>query len=154
MKAKLFLLALPAALALGTLAMAGDVQQFCVPANLNSTGRPATLTCTGTGTIHLNDTCLNVTNVPRGSAGLFFFSDTPRRPLPFGAGNLCIGGNVHRLPAVVADPYNSAHLPDLVRQPEARVIQAGTTWYFQYLFWDHGAGNRNLSNGLQIDFTQ
>ena len=130
------------------------MKQFCVPANLNSTGRPATLTCTGTGTIHLNDTCLNVINVPRSSVGLFFFSDAARRPLPFGAGNLCIQGDVHRLPAVVAGSDNSAQLPDLVRLPEARVIQAGTTWYFQYLFWDHAWKERNLSNGLMISFTQ
>jgi hypothetical protein len=152
MKAKTYLLALPAALALGALASAQDVQRFCPP-NPNSTGSPAVLACGGSASIRMNDTCLQVFSVPRGSTGLFLFGDTRQRALPFGAGNLCVTGDVHRLPPVLADSHCCAHYDvDLWYAPETRFIQAGETWHFQYLYWDHGAGQRNLSSGLAITF--
>ena len=111
------------------------------------------LACGGSASIRMNDTCLQVFSVPRGSTGLFLFGDTRQRALPFGAGNLCVTGDVHRLPPVLADSHCCAHYDvDLWYAPETRFIQAGETWHFQYLYWDHGAGQRNLSSGLAITF--
>jgi hypothetical protein len=157
MKAKLFLLALPAALALGALAAAGGVQQFCVHDTANSTGRPALLTCTGSLSVWQNDTCLTVHNVPAGSAGVFFFGRDRMDPVMIGVGKLCISGtgNVYRiLPATVAgrDCCAGCNL-DLKSYPAA-VIQPGDTWYFQFLFADRDSGERNTSNGLAVTFVR
>ncbi len=90
--------------------------------------------------------------VPASQPGLFYFGPLQIEG-PFGDGNRCVGGSIHRLPVVFSDVTGVLqHSLDFTGAASA--ITPFTVWNFQAWFRDPAAGGSsfNLSDGLEILF--
>lgn len=125
----------------------------------NSVGRGARLAKRGSTRLSRNELHLDLTNIPVGATALFVMS-SDNQMVPFGAGWLCVSSGssgLQRLaPPSAADSVGSAsHWLDFESAPlnsGASTVWAGSTWYFQALYRDAGAG-LNASDALRIRFT-
>lgn len=124
----------------------------------NSFGPGAVIAHIGSTSLAANDLVLQVDGAVPGTFGLFFYGPDEAE-IPFGDGNLCIGGAIQRLqPALLADAGGSAErvvdLPTFPTGSGPGQITAGSAWSFQYWYRDtaaQGAGF-NTSDALRCGF--
>ena len=141
--------------------LADDVgQEYCIPANLNSTGQGASIRGFGSTFVGSNQLTLTASSMPTGELCYFLASQTQGfRPFPGGSqGNLCLGAKIGRLVtqagAVTASGEYEVDV-DLGALPMSRPApaQPGDTWYFQAWFTDQNPGpTSNFTTGLEITF--
>ncbi len=153
----------------------GDIDTFCFcPSNaapcgngdptagcLNSSGRGALMTPSGSASATADDLVLTTTQLPLGSFGLAFMGPGTIAPVVFFDGLLCAGapyyrfpiknsglsGTVSEGPGIVA--YSQANFPS------AGHIFAGTTWRFQHWYRDNASQcgtDVNVSSGASVLF--
>jgi hypothetical protein len=123
---------------------------FCTGAP-NSTGFGASIGYTGSSSIGANDLVLSVARAPAQKLGLFFYGNQQVPSVPFGNGVRCVGGTIHRLPALATSPSGAAQQAF----PYASSgVNAGSTWGFQFWYRDPAAGGAmfNASNAIQFVF--
>lgn len=143
--------------------LAGDVDSFCTPAQLNSFGWEATVSHVGDLTIATNNVVLRAHSATPGSFGYFLCSRAYHAPIPLAGsqGTLCLGAPVGRFnrpgEILMVSNASSAELPiDLLNlpQPTGSVsAQAGESWHFQLWYRDaNPAPTSNLSRGLRLTF--
>ncbi|MEM9380147.1 MAG: RNA polymerase sigma factor [Planctomycetota bacterium] len=136
---------------------------YCA-AELNSTGRPGTLSATGSTVAADNAVTLEAADLPTGSFGFFLTSRMQGfTAMPGGsAGNLCLAGQIGRYVGA-GQIQNSGSTGsyslalDLTRTPTPTglvAVAAGETWNFQGWHRDSVAGSptSNFTDGLRIDF--
>ena len=129
------------------------ISSYCV-STVNSTGSAATITSTGYASIWKDDLVLIAEGLPPNEPGLFVRGPSAAQN-PFGNGFLCLGPPVVRiLPNVTSNASGVASSPFHVTSHGFPVVNAGETWYFQYLYRDPAGGppGFNLSDGLQVTF--
>ena len=136
-------------------------QNYCGPANPNSTGKSAVISAYGsTGTIH-NSLTLTATELPLNVFAYLLNSNVQTfRPLPPGSdGNLCLGGGIGRHTKQLADTsvYGDLIVPvdltDLPRPNGSHTVMAGETWNFQAWFRDKNPGyTSNFTDGVAVSF--
>ncbi len=120
----------------------------------NSTGWPALIYASGTGSIAANDLTLFAGFVPDESTALFFYGQNQAHA-PFGNGWRCVGGNLYLLRPVVRAVAGWLILAvDYQNLPVGGQITAGSTWHFQAWFRDAPAGGSyfDSSDALSIAF--
>ncbi len=127
----------------------------------NSTGMAGAISATATtnlqgeAVLFANDLVLTAVDVPASQPGLFFYGSSQIQ-LPYGNGNLCVGGTTARLPIVLSSTSGvMVHPVDVTSPPSsATQIVVGSTWNFQAWFRDPLAGGAatNLSDGLAVTF--
>ncbi|MFT7680017.1 MAG: hypothetical protein ACI8QC_004023 [Planctomycetota bacterium] len=134
---------------------------YCGPANLNSSGNPARISAFGDGTVSSNNLTLVATQLPLNVWGYFLNSDLQGFiPFPGGSsGNLCLGGGIGRHSNQVANSGAGGELMihvDLTVLPRASGVHsvlAGETWNFQCWFRDFQSGpTSNFTDGIEIVF--
>lgn len=128
----------------------GGIATYC-PVTPNSAGPGATIGWTGTGSIAAHDLVLTAAGAPANRLGLFFYGDQ-RDQTPYGNGLRCIGGSLHRLPAIQTSASGTA----MQAFPYAGTpVVSGSLWNFQLFFRDGAAGGARLdtTNGLEVHFT-
>jgi glucose/arabinose dehydrogenase len=126
-------------------------ETYCVDAP-NSTGSGAVMRWSGTSAISMNDLKLMCAKAPPHVQGNFFYGQGETQ-IPFGNGFRCIAHELHRLPLVETNAAGNAVFTFDVHAPPA-VIDAGSTWNFQYWYRDASAGGAlfNESNALSVTF--
>ena len=132
-----------------------DPINFCVGAP-NSAGPGAVMSWMGSTDVLQNSMTLLCTGVVPNQFGLFFYADAQQQK-PLGNGFLCLGGNLHRLPALQTDPLGQATYGlDFTNLPSAGPIANGETWNFQFWYREKSSagGGYNFSDGLQVLFCQ
>jgi len=135
-----------------------EAYSFCSTA-VHSTGAGALMSMDGTRSISANDFTLLATACPPGKVGIFYYGPNQIQA-SFGDGFRCVGGMTQRLyPAVFADGAGTAERGvDFTQHPVnsgSSMIQAGSTWKFQFWFRDPmgpGGTGSNLSDGLSASF--
>ena len=138
----------------GTLAADFDCDtatNYCTT-SVNSTGSGAVMGHMGSTSLFANDLVLTAGPVPQ-QPGLFFYGPQSAN-LPFGNGTRCVGGQLVRLPVIVASGGSFSYAVDYANLPPAGAISSGVTKYFQAWFRDPAGGGAayNLSDGLSIQF--
>lgn len=121
---------------------------------VNSSGNPATISAVGSPFVADDDVYLQVSGVPSGKVGIFFFgAGMQQTALPNSWGPLCITPPLKRRRVTFScNNGMMAHKLDLPNLPE---LAPGTTWYFQSWFRDpFGAAPKTTttSDGLEITF--
>lgn len=134
---------------------------YCGPAQLNSTGQPASLRALGPSTLSANNVTLRVDNLPTGTPTLFLASRTQGLAMNVGGGQgtLCLGGSIGRFlgPGELrfSDSGGSSslqldlgHLP----QPMGRVAAiVGESWNLQAWYRDSNPSpTSNLTDGVSV----
>lgn len=137
-----------------TLTGPGLVDGYC-ESSPNSFGTSAQISLRGSFGVADQDLTLLATGCVPHQPGVFFYGSSTDFA-PFGAGSLCVGGELFRCPSpVIASSTGEAQLAiDWTVPPVgsgAGMITPGSTWYFQYWYRDPGHGF-NLSNGLRLVF--
>lgn len=138
-------------------------QRFCSPAALNSSGFPAFLTVTGSGSVMTDDLELDATSVPAGVFGIAIASTSTTAPMPLAnsEGLLCLGAPLVRLVDSVQSSGpdgrlgRTLSLATLAAQGMTAPIAAGDTWSFQTWFRDEdaaGGPTSNLTDGVTVTF--
>ena len=135
-------------------------QNFCGPANLNSTGQPAVISAWGDVDITKNLCELTGRQLPQNQFGYFLASETQAFiSLPPGSqGNLCLGGNIGRFVTQVGNSGASGELQidvDLNNIPVFPPVaaQPGDTWHFQLWFRDNNPGpTSNFTDAVSVTF--
>ncbi|MEZ6021020.1 MAG: M43 family zinc metalloprotease [Planctomycetota bacterium] len=136
---------------------------LCNPAVPNSTGFPALLGVSGSGSIAANDLVLSCQNLPNGQFAYFLNGTTNGVPVipPGSQGHLCLSGVLGRynLPSQIqfSGVTGEVALPlDLSQTPQAGVpvaLQAGETRHFQLWYRDFNGGSTSIfSNSVAITF--
>ena len=134
---------------------------YCGPANLNSSGKPATLSAFGVDTAADSFLTLVASDLATNQFGYFLASETQGFiPLPGGSqGNLCLSGDIARIRDQIlfsGDDGTFALTPNLhaiPTHPPSTVLR-GETWNFQAWFRDHNpAPTSNFTDGLAVTFT-
>lgn len=123
---------------------------YCV-SDVNSTGMPAQITAEGTEVIDRNRLHLEVTNVPRGTFGLFFFGPNPGAgsPIQGSQGLLCVDSPLLRYRTVKAcHGQNARERIDLLGGQGSGWIAPGSTLHFQ--FWFRDGATSNTSDAVQV----
>jgi hypothetical protein len=126
---------------------------LCVGAP-NSAGPGAHLGISGTCSVWRDDLILHVFAAPPGRVGCFVLGDAAL-PAPFGAGRICVGGNLRRFPPVVTSAQGTAalDLPLLESASWPAPILPGETRHVQFLYRDAWAGaGRNASDSVYVVF--
>ncbi|MFT5052371.1 MAG: hypothetical protein ACI8QZ_003804 [Chlamydiales bacterium] len=131
---------------------------YC-PASPNSVGDGATMYATGSPSAGSNDLELIARDLPPNRGAQFVYG-AAQVNLPFGDGQLCVGGQAYRFPYQQIDAQGVARRTvdntGVLRIGGA--IMAGTTWNFQLLYRDPagsggtGGAGFNTSDGIQIAF--
>ncbi|QDV09583.1 Legume lectin domain protein [Planctomycetes bacterium Poly30] len=134
-------------------------QSYCGPAELNSTGLPATIRARGSENVMDNDFMLDVEQLPTNSFGYCLGSRTQGFAVAPGgsSGNLCLGGTIGRF---VAQAQNSGAsgtfniTVDLANMPSPlSSVTVGETWNFQAWFRDFQLFvTSNFSDGVSVTF--
>ena len=139
-------------------------QNYCSPANPNSTGVPGEISASGSVVTSQNDVLLFCSSLPPNKFGYFLTSMTPGfLPNPAGSeGDLCVLGDIGRyigpgqvqnsgLLGIVSLPIDLTQMP---RPNGPMAVQPGDTWYFQFWFRDGGSSGpvSNMSNALEVRF--
>ena len=130
---------------------------YCGPANVNSSGGPATIEGRGYAHATANDLTLSASGMATNEMGIFLCSETQGFVGgPGGSqGNLCVGGKIGRF-ASQMQPTGSAgafSIPvDLTALPvwPNQAVLPGETWNFQAWFTD--GSTSNFTDGLTITF--
>jgi hypothetical protein len=117
----------------------------------NSSGPGATIGWTGSGSIAANDLVLTAAGMPSNKLALFFYGDQ-RTSVPYGNGVRCVGGQIHRLPAIHTTASGTA---SQAFPYAGSPVVAGSTWNFQLFFRDAAAGGAcfDSTNALEVRFT-
>jgi hypothetical protein len=126
----------------------------------NSTGQPAVMSASGTGSVASNNLVLEGGPTPN-QPGLFFYSAGQANGgngVPFGNGLRCVGssGNpLFRLPVIVGSSNHHVFPVDYGSLPAGGDIIPGSTFHFQLWFRDPAGGGFffDLSDGYTILFT-
>ena len=133
---------------------------YCGPANLNSTGMSAEVSALGSNIVACNLLSLVATDLPPNQFGYFLASET-QGFVPFvggSQGNLCLASNIGRFVKQVqsSGPDGSFSIPvDLTSIPTTppHTVLAGETWNFQAWFRDANPGvTSNFTDGIEIVF--
>ncbi|MFT4541689.1 MAG: hypothetical protein ACI841_003282 [Planctomycetota bacterium] len=125
----------------------------------NSASSGASIEAESTAHVSNNDMRLVARDAVPQQAGQFFYGST-QIVLPFGDGQLCVGGQLFRLgaPALTNGTGRLALDLDFTSPPMttgAAMITAGTSWNFQFWFrdpWEAGGTGFNLSNAATASF--
>ena len=126
---------------------------FCT-STLNSAGTLAMMSSSGSQNVAVNNFTLAVSGSQPNQFGIFFYGPSPNDQA-LGDSRLCVGGNLFRLPAQLADPQGNANRTlDLTNPPgSGGLIVQGSSWHFQWWYRDPGFGpGFHLSNGLAVSF--
>jgi hypothetical protein len=127
---------------------------YCVT-TANSIGPGAVITFGGTTSIAANDLVLIAYGLPLNQPGIFFYGPNQVQ-IPYGNGNLCIGGGIHRLPVVFSSSWGDTYFNlDNTSPPQASgQILDGSTWKFQFWYRDPTGGGAfyNFTDGLSATF--
>ena len=140
-----------------SLAPSSPPTNYCSTAP-NSTGLPASIRTAGSRFVADNAFSLIASAVPNAQFGLFFFGPMQADlPFPTGAGRLCVGGNLRRLPVVQSDPFfgTAFYALDFTdTQTTAPLIRGGSRWNFQFWFRDSvgGQATSNTTDGITVLF--
>jgi FG-GAP repeat len=135
-------------------------QNYCGPANLNSSGQSAEIGALGSRVVSLDDLRLEATRTALNQFAMFLNSPTQGLSQPPGSqGSLCLGGAIGRYNQNVMDtgPGGAVSIQlDLANTPTPGgpvSIQAGETWNFQLWFRDSNPGpTSNFTDGVAITF--
>ncbi len=135
-------------------------ENYCGPANFNSSGQSAVISASGCAHVAENDLTLEATRLATDRFGYFLGSQTQDfKPFPPGSqGNLCLGGSIARLAAQVGNTGAAGQLTiqvDLTSIPTAppHSVMAGEIWNFQCWFRDNQGGpTSNFTDGIEIVF--
>ncbi|MEE8469235.1 MAG: hypothetical protein V3T22_12315, partial [Planctomycetota bacterium] len=136
-------------------------QNYCGPANFNSTGQSAVISAFGRTQATKNFVTLTARQLPLNVFGYFLNSDVQDfKPFTSGSqGNLCLGGGIGRHAKQVANTGGAGELiidMDLTGLPRpggTHSVVAGETWNFQCWFRDANPGpTSNFSDGVSILF--
>lgn len=121
----------------------------------NSAGSGATLSASGSASLAANDLVLRADGAPPGEFGLFFYGPDSNDGA-LGDGVLCIGGGLHRLPALAIDGAGvGTWALDMDAPPkEVGRIEVGSEWRFQLWYRDTAGGGSgsNTSDALVVRF--
>ncbi len=141
----------------------GPGTNYC-PANVNSSGNPATMSATTSLSVAANDTTLTTSDMPNFVFGFFISSRASGFVSnPAGSqGNLCLSGAIGRYvgPGQIQNSSSNGTINlaiDLAMQPTPLgfvQVAAGETWYYQSWFRDSSMGQptSNFSDGLSLTF--
>lgn len=130
------------------------VTHLCPPTQ-NSVGAGATIDVLGSPSVSANNMSIRCAGLPQHKISVVLFGNQSRA-LPFGAGTLCVGGSVYRLPPVQADPFGVSVFPvDFsIPAPKYQALVPGSVWYFQTLYRDPSffgpPGNTSEALSVQI----
>ena len=132
---------------------------YCTPAENNSTGMPAMIEAIGSDVAANNDVTLIATQLPVGIFGYFLVSDKQGNIPNAGgsSGTLCLSGGIGRYAKQIqkSGPGGDFSLVlDLTMIPRpggTHSVVAGETWNFQSWFRDFGMTS-NFTDGLEILF--
>ena len=123
----------------------------------SGSGRGANLIAFGSTSVASDDLFFQASFLPPASAALLFMSSGTHAPLPFGNGQLCLGGpgaGLVRFPAHFGDPAGCFQEgPGIAGH--AGVITAGSTWNFQTWYRDPAGPcgtPSNTSNAVEVTF--
>lgn len=121
----------------------------------NSTGAPALVRASGSGSFAANSLSLSVSGLPAGKPGMFFMGPTAI-PTPLGSQRRCVVGSVRRIPTtLVADVHGGVSLALDLTQDPLDLISAGSIWNFQFWYRDPGgplSSGQNFSDAVEIEF--
>lgn len=134
---------------------------YCGPANLNSTGKSATLSAFGADVAADSFLTLIASDLPGNQFGYFLASETQGFvPFPPGSqGNLCLGGNIARFRKKILSSGSQGSFgltPNLDAVPTSppSSVMSGETWNFQAWFRDLNPNpTSNFTDGLSVTFT-
>ena len=123
----------------------------------NSTGVPARLTALGSLDPQRDRLVLNARDLPSNTFGMLITGRTAGfTPMAGGQGNLCLGGQILRLPGQHRSGNNGSisARPVLSNFPAGMMVQSGESWLFQVWFRDNLAGTptSNLTPSLLIQY--
>jgi len=128
-------------------------QSYCV-SSPNSAGPGAFIAGEGSQSVVLNEFHLRVTGSVPNQFGLFFYG-AGQLQSAVGNGVLCVSPPFFRLAPVQANAGGEVlfHL-DLAATQGAGLIEAGSTWNFQWWYRDPPAGGAkyDFSDGLEVEF--
>lgn len=128
--------------------------QYCT-STPNSSGQAATIRALGDGSVSNNNLKLFVEGAPQGARGRFVYGSSQQQ-VPFGDGFQCVGGSLFGLRLLDANVAGSAGLAVNygAQTIPAGVIQPGSNWNFQFVFFDPQATGfgLNSSDALSITF--
>lgn len=129
--------------------------RYCT-ANVNSSGRPASILAMGRASVTANSLKLCVDGASRNARGRFVQGNAQAQ-IPFGDGVQCVGGLVFGLRFLNANSVGSGFAPVNLngQQNPAGVVLPGSTWHYQFVFQDEGAPGFgvNSSDAVSITFT-
>lgn len=122
----------------------------------NSTGQGASIVVHGSTTVSDNDVLLVASDLPPNQPGVFFFGPS-RTSIPFGAGQLCVGGPISRVrPPLTSDGSGACQrVLDLTALVAAGSIVPGSEQHFQFWYRDPqgpGVPGFNLTNAQRVVF--
>lgn len=128
--------------------------QYCT-STPNSSGQAATIRALGDESVAANNLKLFVEGAPQGARGRFVYGSSQQQ-VPFGDGLQCVGGSLFGLRLLDANVAGSAGLAVNygAQTIPAGVIQPGSNWNFQFIFFDPKATGfgLNSSDALSITF--
>lgn len=134
------------------------VVEACAPPTVACTGAPnsqsvagARFGLMGSPSVGTNAFRLFATDTPPLMFAIAFWGDTVAVS-PSGAGTLCVGGTLRRLPVVPTGAGGTpTWLVDLDAPPYSIDFVAGSTWHFQAWFRD-GPATWNFSDAISVTF--
>jgi hypothetical protein len=123
---------------------------YCT-ATPSSLGVAAAISATGSRSTSAGTLSLHAAGVPDGNG--IFFHGTQQNLVPFGNGNLCIGGSLLRGSILFISGGSAHYMFDNSNSTHDLQAFAGTTRYFQFWFRDVAGGGAlfNLSDAVSID---
>ncbi len=134
---------------------AGIGSSYCIGA-VNSSGVGASMRALGSPAVADNDVLLVAAGLPANKPCLILFASN-QAATPFGAGFLCVGGQIRRLvPGVTTSPLGTLQYAlNLTTPPAQGVILPGSAQNFQCWYRDPqgpALPSFNLSDGYQVIF--
>lgn len=138
----------------------GAVDVGCI----NNTGVGGKLVGTGQSSIATDSLVLTSSQLPINNFGLLFMGDGAIGHTPIHKGLRCVDGTTQGFRRLEIKPTGPGghftHGPGILNvatmPPHSLVIMAGSTWYCQTWYRDHGAhctGTSNMTNGWEVTFT-
>lgn len=128
--------------------------QYCT-STPNSSGQAATIRALGNESVAANNLKLFVEGAPVGARGRFVYG-SGQQQVPFGDGFQCVGGSLFGLRLLDANLAGAAGLAVNygAQTIPAGIIQPGSNWNFQFIFFDPKATGfgLNSSDALSITF--
>ncbi|TDJ76783.1 MAG: hypothetical protein E2O39_02730 [Planctomycetota bacterium] len=122
----------------------------------HSGGSGARIDRLGSTSLAHDDLVLVATDSPPNQNGIFFYGPNQTQ-VPVGDGQLCVAGQIGRLPVVDTGTAGRAEWPFDYGNPPTAATQVlpGSTWNFQFWFCDPlgpGGSGFNLSDGMAAMF--